>query len=155
MFAAIDGLLALCRNSAQAALAQVNILDGPVVVESELEHSDSLFIGDTDDEGNSATSEQEFGPYGRGARDEQITILCTAESWSGETDMRARRERVKEIVAAVENLVRQNVIAGESDPSLGGAVLWCRVTGQSLRQSQTGEGAKAIMPFVISARARL
>jgi hypothetical protein len=55
----------------------------------------------------------------------------------------------------VENLVRQNVLVGESDPSLGGAVLWCRLTGQALRQAQTSEGAKAIMSFIISARARL
>lgn len=159
MFGALDGLLAMCRAYAQvpgSPLENVNIFDGPVVLESEYEHPDTLFIGDTGDDAPSGSSQQEFGPYGRttGSRDETGTILCTAESTSGDTDMRARRERVKEIVAAVEGLVRQNVLA-TSDPTLGGAVLWCRITNQELRQSQTQDGAFAEMAFALAYRARL
>lgn len=159
LFDAITNLVAMCRAYAAvpgSPLANVNIFDGPVVLESEYEHTDTLFIGDTGDDAPSASSSQEFGPYGRttGSRDEAGSILCTAESTSGDTDMSARCARVAEIVGAVEDLVRQNVLA-TSDPTLGGAVLWCRITNQELRRSQTQEGAFAEMPFVVSYRARL
>ncbi|PWK81730.1 hypothetical protein C8D88_116142 [Lentzea atacamensis] len=159
VFGAIAGLLSLCRAYKEvpgSPLANVNIFDGPVVLESEYEHPDSLFIGDSGDDIPSGSSQQDFGPYGRttGSRDENGTILCTAESASGDTDMSARRARVAEIVGAVEDLVRQNVLA-TSDPTLGGSVLWCRITNQELRQSQTTEGAFAEMLFVVAFRARL
>ncbi len=159
MFGAITGLLAMCRAYAEvpgSPLANVNIFDGPVVLDSEYVHPDTLFIGDTGDDAPSASSSQEFGPYGRaeGSRDETGSILCTAESTSGDTDIAARRERVAEIVAAVESLVRPSILAS-SDPTLGGAVLWCRLTGQELRQSQTQDGTFAELPFVIAYRARL
>jgi hypothetical protein len=159
VFDAIDNLLAMCRAYAEvpgSPLENVNIFDGPVVLDSEYVHPDSLFIGDTGDEAPSGSSQQDFGPYGRttGSRDENGTILCTAESTSGDTDISLRRARVAEIVGAVENLVRQNVLAS-SDPTLGGSVLWCRITNQELRQLQTAEGAMAEMLFVVAFRARL
>lgn len=159
IFDALTNLVAMCRAYAEvpgSPLENVNIFDGPVVLESEYEHPDTLFIGDTGDDAPSATSSQDFGPYGRttGSRDEAGTILCTAESTSGDTDMAPRRARVAEIVGAVESLVRQNVLA-TSDPTLGGSVLWCRITNQELRQLQTQDGAFAEMPFVVAFRARL
>jgi len=156
LFGAIDGLLAMCRaqTSAGGLLENVLVVDGPFVVEGELSAADILVIGDTPDEDPSATSQQDFGPYGRGARDEQIQIVCTASSTAGEPDMKPRRDRVKAILAAVEKLVRQNVVP-ESDPSLGGSVLWCRITEQRLLQLQTEYGAEAEMTFTLAARARL
>lgn len=159
VFGAIDNLLSMCRAYAAipgSPLENVNIFDGPVVLESEYVHPDSLFIGDTGDDAPSGSSQQDFGPYGRttGSRDENGTILCTAESTSGDTVISTRRARVKEIVGAVEDLVRQNVLA-TSDPTLGGSVLWCRITNQELRQSQTVDGALAEMLFVVAFRARL
>lgn len=155
LFAAIDGLVALCRQA--PALAGVGIFDGPMVLESEDETGANLFIGavtdDTDTGGVTATSDQDFGPFGNGARDENIGIFCIAEAWSGDTDIKAVRDRVKTILAAVENLTRQN-IAG-SDVTLGGAVLWCRVTNIALRQSQTDQGAEVVATFLVAGRARL
>lgn len=159
MFEAITNLVAMCRAYAEvpgSPLANVNIFDGPVVLESEYEHPDTLFIGDGGDDAPSASGTQEFGPYGRaeGSRNENGSILCTAESTSGDTDIPARRERVAEIVAAVESLVRPSVLA-TSDTTLGGAVKWCRITNQELRQAQTQDGAFAEMPFVVAYYARL
>lgn len=156
LFGAIDGLLSLCRaqTGSGGLLENVTIFDGPFVLDSEFSNADVLVIGDTPDEDPTATSQQDFGPYGRGARDEQIQIVCTAESYGGEPDMKPRRDSVKAIVAAVEKLVRQNTVP-TSDPSLGGSVLWCRITDQRLRQLQTDRGAVAEMTFTVAARARL
>lgn len=156
MFGAIDGLLAMCQAQAVPGglLENVTVVDGPFVVDGELSDSDFLVIGDTPDEDPTATSQQDFGPYGRGARDEQVQIVCTASSTAGEPDMKPRRDRVKTILAGVEKLVRQNAVA-ESDPSLGGSVLWCRITDQRLLQLQTEYGAEAEMTFTVAARARL
>jgi hypothetical protein len=156
LFGAIDGLLAMCnaQTGAGGLLENVLVVDGPFVVESELSDADILVIGDTPDDDPTATSQQDFGPYGRGARDEQIQIVCTASSTGGEPDMKPRRDRVKAILAAVEKLVRQNAVP-TSDPSLGGSVLWCRITEQRLLQLQTEYGAEAEMTFTVAARARL
>jgi hypothetical protein len=155
LFAAIDGLVALCRGT--SALNGVGIFDGPMVLESEDETGSNLFIGavtdDTDTSGVTATSDQDFGPFGNGARDENLAIFCIAEAWSGDTDIKAVRDRVKAIVAAVEDLTHQNV-AG-ADVTLQGAVLWSRVTNIALRQSQTDQGAEAVATFLVAGRARL
>ena len=156
MFAAIDGLVALCRGvtGTGEALENVAVIDGPNATDGDLATRDLLFIGDTLDDDDSVVSLQEFAALGAGSRDEYVTINCTAESGAqGTTDLKARRDRVKAIVAAVENLTRQGIPG--ADPSLGGVLLFCRVGQLSLRQRQTQDGALAEARFTIVGRARI
>lgn len=149
---AIDGLLDLCRGSAD--LSDVSIFDGPHVVNGELTHGDRLFIGATVEENSAASSEQEFASLGRGARDETITIQCTVETYAGEPDIKPRRDRAMAIMAVVEQLTRQGQPG--SDPRLGGIALWSHVSGPiSLTQRQTDMGAQVELGFVVEVRARL
>ncbi|MEU0181777.1 hypothetical protein ABZ312_11400 [Streptomyces sp. NPDC006207] len=150
----MDALLALSREAALAVgsmLDGVEIVDGPPVV--NLTAPDRLHFGWQPDADAAVALEQEFASAGARRRDERFTISGYAESRSGDTNMQARRSRVFEIVAALEDLLRATDAAPEA-PTLNGSVLWSELTAGDLRQYQA-EGVVAGLNFSIACRARL
>ncbi len=137
-------------NTLGTATPAVAVYDGPPVTQEPAELL--LFVGiddpDTDEAPTSASSEQSWAALGAQAKTEQISIFCTAESWGGDTDVKAIRTAAYGIVAAVENLLRGDVM-------LGGLMQFAGVTGLTLRQNQTTQGAVARVTFQIEGQARI
>jgi hypothetical protein len=89
------------------------------------------------------------GPGNR-KRDELFDVFCVAEAWSGDTDTQTALTQVYNIVAAVEDLTR-------NDANLGGNILFLNagVTGHTLKWNNTDQGAAARVQFLLSCKARI
>jgi len=135
-----------------AATPPVAVYDGPVVTEAPTQLVLWVGVDDPDSEEApiGAESESEWGSLGALARNEQITVHCVAEAWSGDTDVKATRVAAYGIVSAVETLLRADVSLGGTLPSG-----WCEVTGMQLRQNNVAQGAVARVAFHINCRARI
>jgi hypothetical protein len=151
--AALDALLALCR--AAPGLAGVVVFDGPRITDNDLVNPDRLYIGASVDDDPAAEGDQDFAHLGARARDETYALACTAEAWSGDTDMAARRTRAFAILAAVEQLLRPT----DTNPrayTISETVLYAHIAGGlRLVQRQTGNGAVASVTFHVTCRARI
>jgi hypothetical protein len=153
--ATIDYLVTTFAASTRlgAAVDPVKVYDGPQV--SEEFPKLILWIGLDDPDTSpgapmAATSTQAWVGPGNRWRDELFDIMCVAEAWSGDTDVKTARVAAYAIVAAVEDLTR-------ADANLGGNVLFINpgVTGHTLRQNNTSKGAVAQVQFLISCKARI
>ncbi|RKT49358.1 hypothetical protein [Saccharothrix australiensis] len=152
--AALDALVALCTAAAVPGglLDGVAVIDGPPVDEPTEELV--LYLGDTPDDGPAVTAQQSFATFGDGAKDEAAAIYCTAISRSGDTDVKAERDRAFGIVAAVEQLLRPG--RPGADPRLGGAVQWSDVGGEeTYTPVQTDKGCLVEVGFTVLFRARI
>ncbi|WP_172384800.1 hypothetical protein [Streptomyces sp. MNP-20] len=147
--AAVDAWLAILR--AAPALSGVRIFDGPEPV--NLSGADLIFVGWQPGAEAAVFLEQDFNAAGARTRDEDFQISCYAESRSGGTDMAARRTRVFEMIAAVEQALRATDAAPMA-PTLNGTVLWAHLTTGNLLQVQS-EGTVAGLAFTVSCRARI
>lgn len=152
---AIDGLVAMCRDAAvpSGLLDGVTIEDGPSVGDP----SDQLllYVADTPTAGAvGALGTQAFASMPGRERDETYSIYCTAYSRSGDTALKPERDRAFAIMAAVEKLLRPGFVG--SDLTLGGAVVWCSVSGRiAYTPGQSESGAIVRLDFEIACRARL
>jgi hypothetical protein len=131
----------------------VTVYDGPPT--TALNAPLSLYVGltDPDSEGGevAADTAQAWAALGHQARNEQLTIHCVAEAWSGVDDIRTVRVAAYAITSAVEDIVR-------GDSTLGGTVTVpgnAAVTAMSLAQNNTDRGAIARISFEITAQARI
>lgn len=148
--AAVDALLAIL--GAAPGLDGVLVLDGPPW--QNLTSPERIYVGWQPSESPAVTLAQDFNAAGARTRDEEFTINCYAEAWSGGTDMQPQRARVFELVAVVEDALRATDAAPEA-PTLNGTVLWAHITSGDLAQDQTTDGARAGLPFAVSCRARI
>jgi hypothetical protein len=130
----------------------VAIYDGPVVTDEPSRLILWVGLDDPDGEGapTAADSDSTWAALGGMARDEQLSIHCVAEAWSGDTDVRTIRVAAFGIVSAVENIIRANANLGGTLPAG-----WAEVTGMSLKQNNTTTGAVARVSFRIDCRARI
>jgi hypothetical protein len=154
--AVLDYLVTACTASAQlgaSTTAPVTVYDGPPT--TALNAPLSLYVGltDPDSEGGevAADTAQAWAALGHQARNEQVTVHCVAEAWSGTDDIRTVRLAAYGITAAVEDIVR-------NDSSLGGTVTVpgnAAVTAMTLAQNNTDRGAIARISFEITAQARI
>jgi hypothetical protein len=131
----------------------VTVYDGPPT--TGLDARLKLFVGLTDPDNQgpevAADTAQAWAALGHQARNEQLTIHCVAEAWSGTDDARTVRAAAYAITAAVEDIVR-------GDSSLGGTVSTpgnAAVTAMTLMQNNTSTGAIARISFEITAQARI
>jgi hypothetical protein len=113
----------------------------------------ALFVGvddPTQSTPTAATSDQTWVGMGARARDEQLSVFCTAEAWSGETTTRDAMDAVYGIVAAVETLLLADVY-------MGGLALFEAPgsTGHTLKWQQGEGGLAAHVSFRIDVKARL
>ncbi|MFD3333516.1 hypothetical protein ACFWV1_12850 [Streptomyces sp. NPDC058700] len=148
--AAIDALLEILR--AAPALADVQIVDGPPVDDQSV--PDQLFVGWQPGEGESASLLQDFAYAGARQRDENGVINCWIDCWTGDIDIRPRRQRAFALLAVVEEALRASDAAREA-PTLNGTVQWSQLAAGALRQSSTEQGARAGLGFTVSYFARI
>lgn len=154
--AAIDYLVALFQGAATLGQATppVSVIDGPAVTADPGLLALWVGVGDIDPATGApvtASSTQQWAALGRMARNEQLTIYCTAQAWSGSDDVRTLRVAAAAIVSAVEDLVR-------GDASLGGVVSTpgnAAVTAANWQQGPTQRGMAARVTFEITAQARI
>ena len=137
-----------------AANPPVTIFDGPAV--TELDPPLKLYVGWTDPDNTTtgevgADSQQTWKGIGRFSRDEQVTIHCCAEAWSGTDSIQTVRLAVTGIVAAVETLMQSDTT------QFGGNVLFPDpgLTNLSLPQNSTDHGALARQTFDLTFRCRI
>ena len=153
--ALIDYLVATFQASALLGQATppVTVYDGPAV--TELDAPLKLFVGlsDPDNQGAepAASSVQDWGGFGRLARNEMTTIHCCAEAWAGTDDMKTVRVSATGIVAAVEQVMQAD------STQFGGNVLFPDpgITSLALLQNSTQQGAVARVTFDLSFKSRI
>lgn len=146
--------------AATAALTGVVVFDGPNPTADTLAEPKHLWIG-WDTQGSSgepaadAAQDWPVSDFGR-TKDEDGTIICTADAWSGSTTIKTHRDDAAAIVAAVELLLRGTPQqGGPGDASMGGLVLWSGVNGPYQwypRQNQSGAGCGVVFRIIYKAR---
>jgi hypothetical protein len=147
---AVNALLAILAEPSTAAA--VDLRDGPPTV--NIDAGDLLFIGYTPDTDIAVTAQQQFASAGARRRDETFQIGCYAESRSGSDNMAARRARVYEIAALVEDALRATNDRPTA-PNLNDTVLWAHLTTGDLRQLQGPETCTAGLSITITCQARI
>lgn len=147
--AAVDALLAILR--ARPALAEVDVVDGPVAV--NLTKLQRIHVGWQPGADSSVSLEQAFNGAGARTRDEAFTILGYAEARAGDKDMKTRRDEVFALVGEIEQALRATNEAPEA-PTLNGSVLWAHLTTGDLQQIQA-EGSVAGLGFTVTCQARI
>lgn len=106
--AVLDGLLELF--AAAPDLAGVQVIDGPALSMDQIERdSISLAPGTPDEPGVFVTYAEESG-LGRVSYVEQIEVKLGVVSFSGDSDMKARRDRVTELLDGIKNVVDANQV---------------------------------------------
>ncbi|MFD9111630.1 hypothetical protein [Streptomyces bottropensis] len=134
------------------ALTDVLVTDGQPVV--DIATRDFLAVGWSGGEDQAAEIMQDFNAAGARTRDEDFSITCVIDVWSGDEGFATVRNRVFEIFAVVETVLRAtggNPVA----PTLNGTVLWAHLTRASLRQYFTEQGSRAALGFTVSCHARI
>lgn len=152
---AIDALVALAEANTDVG----QVFDGVVIFDGPPPDDPSeqvyLCIGDTpDDDSPGVTGEQSFEALGGNSKNEAFTIYCTAISRSGDTNVKAERDRAFAVMGGLERLLRQ----GEpgSNARLGGVVQWAAIGGEeNYTAIQTSKGALVEVGFTIACRARI
>ncbi|MGW3427496.1 hypothetical protein ACWDHW_06005 [Streptomyces melanosporofaciens] len=148
--AAIEALLTIWR--AAPGLAGVEILDGPPTIDQA--GTDYLSVGWSPGSELAVEFTQEFNAAGARTRDEEFSILCYLDTWTGDTDVATRRTRAFELLAVCEEAVRASS-SNPTAPTLNGAVLWAEISAGSLMQANTDKGVRAAIPFTVTCRARI
>jgi hypothetical protein len=148
--AAVDALLSAFQTAPE--LAGVRVVDGPPT--TDVSEQDLLFVGWQPDNDISVALTQTFAGASTRIRDETFDVGCYLESRSGDTDLKARRDRAFDLFAVVEQVLR-GTQANPDAASLGGAVLWSQLTAGDFRQAQTEAGAQAGLEFTVACRARI
>lgn len=151
--AAIDALV----TALSAAIGSTtNVVDGPPLAwdavgapGDAVSDSSWLFVGASPDGDEGAAGDQDFNAAGAVSRDETFVIFCTAYTFGGDLIVKTRRDDAFALVGQVEQVCR-------SDPSLGGAVLYSRMSGvTSYRPTQGEYGSDCTVVCTIAARAYL
>ena len=134
------------------APSTVTVYDGPPT--TALDAPLKLYVGlsDPDNTGGEAAADftQSWAAIGRRGRNEQVTIHCCAEAWSGTDDIKSMRVAVYAIVAAVETLMQADT------SQFGGNVLFPdpgMTTGQLLQNNAGAVTAR--VPFDLTFKSRV
>jgi hypothetical protein len=150
-----DYLVTLFTTAATlgAATPPVTIFDGPAT--TSLDPPLKLYVGLTDPDNTAGQpggdSVQTWAAIGRLGRNEQVTIHCCAEAWSGTDTIQVVRDACVGITAAVEALMQADTT------QFGGNVLFPDpgVTNVSMPQNNTTVGALARQSFDLIFRCRI
>lgn len=147
---AIDALLTILR--AASALNEVVIVDG--MPTDDVATEGYLAVGWSGSEAQDAELTQNFNGAGARTRDEDFSIACVLDVWSGDDGFATVRGRVFEILGVVEQELRATGPNPEA-PTLNGAVMWAHLTRASLRQYFTDQGSRAALAFTVTCHARI
>lgn len=140
--AAIDGLLALMRDSPILGAPNVLVSDGPWVQRPD--EKDSVAIGWLSAE--TATVAWNSSPASLAADDptEAFTIQGLVLSWRGDLDFKAARDRADALLEAVRTVI-------QADPTLQGAVSYTELFTMSLVNWQLEKGVEVYIQFGVRA----
>lgn len=133
--AALTALVA----TAEEALPGVKVGDGPWLQRPD--NPDIVAIG-LEDPDTARAVEFTADIAGLASEQETYTVMCLASSWTGDTDMAARRARTDEMVETIRAALK-------AEPTLGGVVMRARLATLSLDQFQAGNGCEAIALFAV------
>ena len=140
--ATIDALVSILST----ALPDVQVLDGPPNVNLE---SDFVTVGWSPYADTAAEAQQQFASLGTQRREEDFTIVCYADSYSGDTGASVRRARVFQLVGVVETALR-------TDATLGGVLsLWAEMGDSTLHQEIDDRGLVVGVTFHVHCKTRI
>jgi len=88
-------------------------------------------------------------------KDEDGTVTCSAQHWSGDPSVKVHRDGAKAIVAGVEQLLRGDGSTGPGDATMGRLVLWSGVDVGRWETRQLAGGVAVLVTFTVIYRARL
>lgn len=143
----IDALVALL--AAAPALAGVKVVDGPIVTNDS---KDAVFVGydgDPEGEGQAVEFTQEWAAIGQRAKGETFTVTCAVVVWRGGTKVRPIRVRAFELLAAVEDALRDDPSLGLPPPSV------VAFASGSMAQLQGAPGLGVRVMFQIAVKTRI
>lgn len=155
---ALDALVSIWgASTAMQALTgpdgrTVKVVDGQPTKDVALD--DFLAVGWSGSDDQAAESVQDFNSAGARTRDEDLTIACVIDVWSGDETFAAVRARAFQILGVAETELRATNSSPEA-PTLQGAVLWAHLTRAQLRQYFTDQGARVALGFTVSCHARI
>ncbi|NUT11022.1 MAG: hypothetical protein HOQ38_11140 [Nonomuraea sp.] len=147
---AINALVAILQ--AASALEGVTVIDG--MPTNDVATQDYLAVGWSGGEAQDAETAQNFNGAGARTRDEDFSIACVLDVWSGDDGFNTVRGRAFEILGVVEQELRATGPNPEA-PTLNGAVMWAHLTRASLRQYFTDQGTRAALAFTVTCHARI
>ncbi len=139
--AVLDALIAACRAAvAPSALASVQIHDGPPIGDLE---PDYVAVGWTQITPSWQASDtlEYFG----GGGGERYGVPVMIRSWSGEVDIKARRDRAFALADAIADLA--------SALTADGANVVASLTVAAYQPSKTAEGAEVVLSATVSVEA--
>lgn len=147
MASTVDGAItALCALlSASGDLTGVTVHDGPPMT---AETPEWIAIGYQPDTVDSVQLVYEWAALGQRHQEEHYDILCSLVSTSGDEAIAARRSRAIALRDAVAAVLADN-------PTLSDTVRIAHLSGATLRQQQTSQGALAGFTFTVSVQARI
>jgi len=148
--AAIDALVSIL--DASSGLAGVDVVDGPPA--DDVATNDFLAVGWSGTEDQAAEIVQDFNAVGGRTRNEELTIACVIDVWSGDDGFATVRDRAFAILGAVETALRSTDLSPEA-PTLNGTVLWAHLTTGDVSQQQSNDGALVGLNFSLTCRARI
>lgn len=153
--ALIDYLVTLFSGDPTLGTASppVTIFDGTVTTMADSPLKLSVGLSDPDSTGPdpAGESQQSWAAMGRRARDEDVTLHCVAEAWSGADDVKGARAAVYGIVSAVE------VLCQADTTQFGGNALYPNpgLTSAALLQDDTTRGQYAQVRFDLVFKSRI
>lgn len=146
----INALVDSWRGNAAIAALNCEVHDGPYVTDNT--HPYRLFVGDRGmgEEGDTQVQAIQHSPHANDvARDEQITIPCSAWYADGEVDMREARKRARELLDLAVTMPRGTQDLGAPN------VFYVGFDNIALDQDQTVDGAAAVFAFDVVIRCRI
>lgn len=158
--AVIDYLVAAAKSSPQLGQAPfpVSVFDGPQPPAATQSLERVLWIGANPAEPDAMTADsaQSWPVMDKArTRDEDGTVTCAAQCWSGSADNRALRDGAAGILAQFELLLRGDGSTGPGDATMGDLVFWSGVdTTQWWPRSMT-KGSAVLVVFNVTYRSRL
>ena len=88
-------------------------------------------------------------------KDEDGTVTCSAQHWSGDPSVKVHRDGAAAIVAGVELLLRGDGSTGPGDARMGGLALWSSTDVGRWETRQLAGGVAVLVVFTVVYRARL
>jgi hypothetical protein len=122
--AVIDGLLELLK--AAEPLEGVQILDGPPLRMTDLEDDTIAVAPGFEFQPGAVSTFESQNALGRASYVERIEVGMTAASYSGEVNLKTRRDRCAALLAAVKAVIDDNQVRAEAwdGAELGPTIEW-------------------------------
>lgn len=125
----------------RAALPAVTVVDGPFL---QVPNGDYLCVGWSPYNPDAASSAQQWSGVGTWGRNENFSVTCYLDSYSGDQDdPQGRRNGAYALLATVESALR-------ADPTVGETVLSAQLASHTLHIEQSDAGVAVGISFTVS-----